>query len=163
MISKEYRKQNQIMHANGKFDGHDALIYLPEIEDAKKRFNVQSTLDFGCGTGVLPDTTRYDPCVPVYAAYPEPHDMVVSTDVLEHIEPEHLLDTLQEIADLTLVVGFHAICLEPDKSKLLPDGRNPHQSLHLPKEWVDMHAPLYSKVTVRHSPRKNTLCLEVVK
>ena len=77
----------------------------------------------------------YDPAIPGKDAPPGPADLVVCTDVLEHVEPEHLdavLDDLQRLAKKSL---FLLIATRP-ASKALPDGRNAHLTIEPPKWWI---------------------------
>jgi hypothetical protein len=53
-----------------------------------------SYLDHGSGketlANALPQFTvrGYDPAIPDLDTHPEPHDLFICTDVLEHVEPE---------------------------------------------------------------------------
>lgn len=81
------------------------------------------------------DIVNYDPAIPEYSQAPEPEDLVVCTDVLEHVEPEYtdaVLDDLKRCAKKYLYV---TICVVP-AMKSLPDGRNAHINLRTPSEWV---------------------------
>jgi cyclopropane fatty-acyl-phospholipid synthase-like methyltransferase len=102
-------------------------------------------LDYGCGKGALikyldnclwPHRVKfigYDPGTKEYDVLTEPADVVVSTDVLEHIEPECLDDVLQHIASLTLKGAY--INIHTGKAKaILPDGRNAHL-IQQPWDW----------------------------
>ena len=75
----------------------------------------------------------YDPGVPEYAELPKPAEMVVSIDVLEHIEPEYIEDVLDHLEELTQKVLFATVHLGP-ASKKLSDGRNAHL-IQKPQEW----------------------------
>ena len=66
-------------------------------------------------------TTSYT--TPVLAE--EQYDMVVSTDVLEHIEPEYLSAVLEEIKGYAKKGVYLNICMRPS-GDILPDGRNAH-------------------------------------
>lgn len=104
----------------------------------------RSVLDYGCGKGILlaelakrlgekVSLAGYDPGIPERAALPEPADLVVSTDVLEHIEPELLDNVLQHLASLTkraAYVNIHTM----HANTTLPDGRNAHLTQQ-PAEW----------------------------
>lgn len=93
----------------------------------------KSILDYGCGKGTLGrtlgdaglDVRSYDPGVLQFAAVPKPADLVVSVDVLEHIEPECLGDVLDHLAFLTRKILFVAISTRSAK-RHLSDGRNTH-------------------------------------
>jgi len=95
-------------------------------------------LDYGCGKRTLEEAlgfpiANYDPAIPGLDGTPEPHDLVVCTDVLEHIEPECLDDVLADIRRCTKLSAFVSICLAPSL-KVLADGRNAHLILES-KEW----------------------------
>jgi hypothetical protein len=75
----------------------------------------------------------YDPSVEEFERLPAPADIVVSTDVLEHIEPECLDDVLKHIGSLTLKGAY--LNIHTGKAKaILPDGRNAHL-IQQPWDW----------------------------
>ncbi len=143
--------------------GTSSVKYLrflrPEILVRRPR----SILDYGCGQSLFLDCLdlgydvalhRYDPAIPAYAALPaEKVDLLVSIDVLEHIE-ERDLDAV--------LAGMRAACRDailivdtkPAKHTL-PDGRNAHVSLHPPAWWrerLERHfGPLHPVRTARRS------------
>jgi hypothetical protein len=77
--------------------------------------------------------TAYDPGVPELSDPPQPSQMVVSIDVLEHIEPDCLDDVLDHLEELTKEVLFVTVHTGP-AGKNLPDGRNAHL-IQKPSEW----------------------------
>jgi hypothetical protein len=79
---------------------------------------------------------NYDPGIPADSALPAPADLVVCTDVLEHIEPEHLDAVLAHIFRLAQRAVFLQIALFPAK-KTLPDGRNAHLIVQPANWWLD--------------------------
>jgi cyclopropane fatty-acyl-phospholipid synthase-like methyltransferase len=77
----------------------------------------------------------YDPGNPKHNHIPaRSFDAVVSADVFEHIEPEHLAGTLQLISSKIQVAGWFRIACYPAK-KHLPDGRNAHLIVESPNWW----------------------------
>ena len=62
------------------------------------------------------DVRNYDPCIPEYATPPSPAELVVCTDVLEHIEPDKLDAVLNDIIRLSskgaFLVAANAACQE---------------------------------------------------
>lgn len=115
----------------------------------------ESILDYGCGTGALKDSYErlgwltpifnYDPGKPKWADLPGPADLVVSTDVLEHIEPELLDNVLTHMFSLANKGMFLNIALSPART-ILPDGRNAHLIVQ-PAEWwlekLDQHVDAF--------------------
>ena len=129
-ISDEYRKLNEQLHEENKHFGNNGAIYLEYVANLIKQTNSRDVLDFGCGKGALANNLpfpikQYDPAIPKYSALPEPADLVVCTDVIEHIEPEFLDNVLTQIRDLTKKLCYMVISIEP-AWKTLPDGRNAH-------------------------------------
>lgn len=96
----------------------------------------KSILDFGCGKGKLLgkirgtypniDTFGYDPANPEFEKSIDDVkvDMIISSDVLEHVEPEYIDDTLKFLKSRSKFF-FHLIACSPAKL-ILPDGRNAH-------------------------------------
>lgn len=142
MISNEYKKILQQLNGVGNF-GKRAKIpkYLDTVINKLKP---NSILDFGCGTGALISKLRenyskirvegYDPGNGNYLDQfkGQKFDLLISTDVLEHIEPEFLDDTLKFLKSKADNF-YHLIALAPS-SVTLPDGRNAHLILES-KEW----------------------------
>ena len=62
--------------------------------------------------------------------------MLISTDVLEHIEPVFLDSVLKDIHETFQKNAFLIIATSPAK-KFLPDGRNAHLIVETPGWWKD--------------------------
>ena len=113
-----------------------------------------SVLDYGTGKGKLverlkrelPDSIKimgYDPAVEEWKEKPnEPVDILVSLDVLEHIEMESIDAVLKDIARLTKNFCYLVIDLQPAIKKLA-DGRNAHILLAPPEWWVTRVSQLF--------------------
>ncbi len=105
---------------------------------------INTILDFGCGKGTMkpflqqqfPDKliTEYDPGIPGKDTMPHGQfDMVLTTDVLEHVEP-HLLDnTIKKLEELTRFVLFNDIACSPT-FKTFGEGPYIGEDLHLTVE-----------------------------
>ncbi len=99
---------------------------------------VTSILDYGCGKGKLKEALgdivrEYDPAIPGKDGEPEPADLVVCMDVLEHIEPERLDSVLEHIRCKGKWI-FLVVATRP-AIKDLPDGRNAHILLRDSDWW----------------------------
>lgn len=79
---------------------------------------------------------NYDPAIPKYEALDYgPYDMVVSNDVLEHLDPEELDDDLELLRNLSSKYIFLNISCREAKA-VLPDGQNAHTIIMTPEEWI---------------------------
>lgn len=131
LISAEYRTLNATLHEQNLAYGVGGAKHAAMVEQlCAKVEGIQSILDYGCGKGLLAKAlTRpiweYDPCIPGKDEPPRPADLVVCTDVLEHIEPDHLQAVLADLQRVVRKVGYFVIHTGP-ASKTLPDGRNTH-------------------------------------
>lgn len=139
LITDEYRRLNQEMHETKPDYGVHGREHFEAIADLADRMNTKDILDYGCGKGTLamhfPFTIKqYDPAIPRYSDLPEPADIVVCTDVLEHIEPELIGNVLNHIKGLAKKVFYGTISTELAK-KTLSDGRNAHLIIETPEWW----------------------------
>ena len=138
LISQEYLKQQHELHKNGDY-GTSSGKWAKMICELANANAVTSMLDYGCGHGFLKKSlqganiSEYDPCIKGKDSPPTPSELVVCTDVLEHIEPDCLDNVLDHLQSLTMRCGFFVIATRPAK-KILADGRNAHliQQSH---EW----------------------------
>jgi len=140
MISEEYRKLNEQLHADRADYGAGGHKWAPTVIDLARELAVTSILDYGCGKRTLEEALKfsirnYDPAIPGLDAPPEPADLVVCTDVLEHIEPEHLEAVLGDIRRCTLKAALLVVATRPAK-KTLADGRNAHLIQRPIEEWL---------------------------
>ena len=143
IINPDYQTQLSEMHGKGQFVRGGKL--LKSLNPFLKQYQPSSVLDYGCGHGGLMTAIKetypsmqvegYDPGNPAYNRMPtQSFDAVISGDVFEHIEPEHLDATLQLINSKILRCGWFRIACYPAK-KHLPDGRNAHLIIESPDWW----------------------------
>lgn len=128
MISSEYAALNRLLHENPSY-GTSGHKWAERVAALCRDLETTDVLDYGCGKGTLAQSLpfqvkEYDPCVEGKASR-APADVVVCTDVLEHVEPDHLQAVLDDIRRLTKKAGFFAVATGPAK-KTLADGRNAH-------------------------------------
>lgn len=132
LFSRHYLKQLKEAHKENSWNsGKSWEHYFMKFA---KHHNVKSMLDYGCGKGNSSEVakkhklqwTGYDPGVDEFSQLPTgKFDLVLCTDVLEHIEPHCLNDVLDHIYGLTGKVAFFNISTSASKA-ILPDGRNAH-------------------------------------
>lgn len=141
LISPAYLAQQRAMHAAPRGYGGKGSKWADDVAALYAGAYAESLLDYGCGEGSLAKALRplgikaieYDPAITGKDALPEPADIVVCTDVLEHIEPDRIDAVLAHLRSLTRKACFAVICLRP-ANKNLPDGRNAHILLR-PVSW----------------------------
>ena len=144
--STQYTKQLTRLHSKLESLSGDSGSYK-HIDEWLANNKCSSLLDYGCGKGnvfkniqkkfPLIDCRGYDPGVPEYAVMPEiPAELVICTDVLEHIEPELIDNVLKHIESLTLKTAYLIIDTLPAQ-KNLPDGRNAHLIIENQDWWTN--------------------------
>jgi hypothetical protein len=129
LISPSYRALNSALHEGGKYGRHGDR-WADQVRGLIDRYQASSVLDYGCGQGSLgralgPVVREYDPAIAGKDSAPIPADLVICTDVLEHIEPDCLPDVLTHIYALSRTACFVVISTRPAQ-KFLADGRNAH-------------------------------------
>jgi len=137
-ISAAYIEQNRQLHATNLAYGVGGGRHAETIKKIMATLTNPSVLDYGCGKGLLAKELsvpiwEYDPAIEGKEESPRPADVVVCTDVLEHIEPDKLLDVLHDLKRCVKNVGFFTIHTKAAIKKL-PDGRNTHL-IQKHKQW----------------------------
>ena len=141
LISPAYLAEQKRLHAKPEGYGGKGRRWLEEVQKLMVSFGCSSVLDYGCGQGSLGSELRalgvnvseYDPAIPGKNKKPSPADLVVCTDVLEHVEPAFIDAVLDDLAALSKRAAFVVVSLVPT-SKMLSDGRQAHILLR-PVEW----------------------------
>lgn len=145
LISPAYLQTQVELHAAPRGYGGKGDKWASAVNALAWVHGCVTVLDYGCGRGTLKERValsyhgerivrEYDPAIPGKDALPEPADLVVSTDVLEHIEPERLDTVLAHLQSLTKKVLFVVIATRPS-GKTLSDGRNAHLILETGEWW----------------------------
>lgn len=145
LISPAYLGEQRALHAMPRGYGGKGDKWTAAVLDLARRFDCWSVLDYGCGQGALGrallartdrrlDVREYDPAIEGKNARPMFADLVVSTDVLEHVEPDRLDAVLAHIRTLARRVVFVVIATRPS-NKTLSDGRNAHLILESDAWW----------------------------
>lgn len=138
LYTPEYASLQKQFHLERPDYGVSGSRYADQILQMSNSLQTRSILDYGCGKCTLQKALpfpiqNYDPFIPEYSDRPTPADIVVCTDVMEHVEEECIYTVLADIAVLTLKAVFFQVATRP-ASKVLPDGRNAHISQH-PSNW----------------------------
>lgn len=144
MFSSEYKEIQVQYHKDRPEYGTSSPKFRDAILQVCQQFKVKKVLDYGCGKGMskvfLANNVReivlYDPFVEMYSDKPlDSFDLVLCTDVMEHVEEKFVLDVLQDIFYYSNCLVFFNISLVP-AIKTLPDGRNTHITLKPVNYWM---------------------------
>jgi 2-polyprenyl-3-methyl-5-hydroxy-6-metoxy-1,4-benzoquinol methylase len=142
-VIEEYFNIYDKYYENGKMYGASSEDLLEDIAPHVIELNPKSILDYGCGRSSLINhfwkdgerkLAKYDPAVREYREMPKGvHDLVVCTDVMEHIPPEMTVFILRAIKEKGKNFLF-TVSLIPARQKL-SDGQNAHLSIFTREEW----------------------------
>lgn len=157
MISDSYIEQNQGMHQSEDF-GAQSWKWAAQASTLIHQHDCRTILDYGCGKGTFKKhlshpVHEYDPAIPGKEALPAPADFVICNDVLEHIEPELVEHVLDHLRSVTLKVALIVISTKLSICHTLPDGRNPHLSVHGKNWWQTRLLKRYTQVTETEAQR----------
>ena len=142
--SKEYQDLLTEMHkTNRKWGAEFKSAPIPQLlREAIEKYRPKTILDFGCGKGFLSRKLQAEfPNISVTGWDPSHgtelegnYDMIVSTDVLEHVEPEYLDETIKDLYNRANIVQYHNIACYY-ATAILPNGMNAHLSVFAPDIW----------------------------
>lgn len=145
LITDRYLELQRELHGRPRGYGGRGSKWANGVRGLIDRFRATSVLDYGCGEGTLIKSLRpmcdstirideYDPAIPGKDTLPSFADLVVCTDVLEHIEPDRLDRVLGHLGFLARKAVFVVIATRPS-SKTMADGRNAHLILEDADWW----------------------------
>jgi hypothetical protein len=140
-ITEAYAQLNRELHERNPLYGVSGQKHATRVMALRDEYEAMTALDFGCGKGTLKESlghpewmAEYDPAVDGKDQRPARADMVVCTDVLEHIEPDLLDNVLFEIARCANRVAYLIIATRP-AAKVLADGTNAHKIVENADWW----------------------------
>jgi hypothetical protein len=186
LISSEYLALQRDVHGRPEGYGGKGKRWAETVVALVRHFGASSVLDYGSGRGSLTDRLRlddllpravrvdeYDPAVPGKDRLPYPADLVTTTDVLEHVEPDRLDAVLAHIRLLSRYATLFVVATGP-ANKVLADGRNAHL-IQEPAAWWQARVeasgyavlawedawPIPSKVSADEARRKHWIAVGV--
>lgn len=138
LISKEYIHLNNKLHRDNPSYGMGGAKHSDTVLKLSKELKTTSILDYGAGKGMLAKSLpfpiwQYDPAIPEIAASPQPADIVICSDVLEHIEQDKLQFVLDDLKRCTKQVGYFVISTR-QAIKTYANGKNTHNIVQ-GKDW----------------------------
>jgi hypothetical protein len=142
LLSEQYRKVLEHEHARSDW-GVTGWGHAPHVHKIMLQEGLSTLLDYGSGQGKLGhwfaknapqiDLREYEPGIPKRAAMPGPAEIVACIDVMEHIEPDCVIDVLDHIQSLAQRRVYFNISMRL-AGRILNDGRNAHLTIQ-PKKW----------------------------
>jgi 2-polyprenyl-3-methyl-5-hydroxy-6-metoxy-1,4-benzoquinol methylase len=139
-------EEQRRLHADPRGYGGRGRKWRDLVVEMGTTYQCRSLLDYGCGQGTLcaaitsgahpfTDIREYDPAILGKDAPPSPAELVVCTDVLEHVEPDYIWSVTEHLAAMTIRACFLVVSLV-ETSKRLSDGRQAHLLLRSVEWWV---------------------------
>jgi hypothetical protein len=163
LISPRYRELNQELHRNPTVPfGYKGWEQADLAEKLYRQYDCTSALDYGAGKQTLSKemgnrgiaVADYDPSISEISAMPQPADLVVCSDVLEHVEPEYIGRVVNHLRSLAIKCLLVRVCMVPCTSKSLPDGSDPHRIVQGKDEWLTMFQKGFDLKEVHESSDK---------
>ncbi len=152
LITEGYRELNRELHAGNLAFGVYGKRWATLVTKLREQFECETVLDYGCGQGGLghalgnPDWFfEYDPAIAGKDTPPARADIVICTDVLEHVEPELLDNVLADLREKIRKVAVFNISTRP-ANKTLPDGRNAHLTVEPAPWWEEKLEPYFHTI-----------------
>ena len=148
MFTENYRLLNKQLHEQNANYGTTVKSKINIITDIIDNQHIHSVLDYGCGKGLLKQLliekygdnklfiNEYDIAFEQKLSR-SPSDLIVCSDVMEHVEPEYTKSVLQDIELHTLRYALFVISTK-QSDKTFPDGRNTHINIKGVKEWSEL-------------------------
>ena len=174
--SDSYKNTLRELHQSKAFGNKSGIPQ--EVIDCIEKYQVKSFLDFGCGKGYFLQALKekypdieifgFDPANENFQKLPDSVDMIYSSDVFEHIEPENLEETVLDLKSRCKKVMYHLIACHPAK-RIMNDGRNAHLIIQPPDWWrrlltANLHLNIVQEKTIqKHATPKKGPAVDVVK
>jgi hypothetical protein len=154
LCSSKYRAELRLLHDQQEWgqrgDRHAGDVFnlisrIHEMKGTDTELAKVTVLDYGCGEGSLKKALaphrvqEYDPGIRGKDILPKPCDLVICTDVMEHVEPKQLNRVLDHIFRLTAYMAYVVVATRPANA-ILPSGRNAHLIIQDAEWWTKAFA-----------------------
>jgi len=164
--SSDLIEQYKIVHAQSQY-GRSAKTHRAAIQACIVELKPYSIVEYGCGRSRLCDDleyneasyVRFDPAIPgIDVLTASKADLVINTDVLEHIPRAEVDALLEKIAALGNRVFFNISTRLA--SEVLPNGENAHCTVLPAEEWLEILLPHFPDAELVHiNPKESCLIL----
>ena len=163
LITPEYKSLITLKHETSERFGAYGHQLVEQVRDIARQISATSILDYGCGKRSLEralgySIRNYDPGIPGLDALPEPADLVVCTDVLEHVEPDCIEAVLDDLRRVTLNTIILTVDTAP-ANKHLADGRNAHLIIEKSRWWIQKLIERFEMVNFYRGNESIFLCI----
>lgn len=150
----DYIKQYELLYKIKKNYGKTSIKLYDMLEKIINDLNILSVLDYGCGKSKLLDLIkknkkikiyRYDPAIKKYSKLTKNKtDLVICTDVLQHVPLYDLDRVLKEIKSKGIYILFYIKCTN-HKTKL-PNGTYANCTVYDKKWWLEKLSNYYDDI-----------------
>lgn len=141
----DYIKQYELLYKIKKNYGKTSIKLYDMLKKIINDLNISSILDYGCGKSKLLDLIKknskikifkYDPAIKKYSTLTKNKtDLVICTDVLQHVPLYDLDRVLKEIKSKGIYILFYIKCTN-HKTKL-PNGTYANCTVYDKKWWLE--------------------------
>ncbi|MEM9394795.1 MAG: class I SAM-dependent methyltransferase [Pseudomonadota bacterium] len=159
--------QYRAVHASKAYGQTSELLVGVILRQISILSKIDSLLDYGCGQsragdwiGKIHDARvfKYDPAIPGIDALPKVKtDIVLCTDVMEHIPLENVETVLAEIRDISEHAFFNISCTRA--AEILPNGENAHCTVRPPQWWKEKLGKFWTNPRQVRSLTRNAVSL----
>lgn len=156
LISKEYIELNKNLHTDNLYYGVGGGRLAPTVIKLAESLKTTGICDYGCGKGYLAKALpfpiwEYDPAIPGKTESPRPADIVICSDVLEHIESDKLLFVLGDLCRCVKKIGYFVIHTGPAVKKYA-NGENAHLIQKDKVWWKKKLSKFFDVASIIESP-----------
>jgi hypothetical protein len=155
--AKKYHEQNKNF-----WTGESLAEYKYDVWTLIKQRNYKNILDYGCGKAEFhkflfnnlktPGSpmgltiAKYDPAYIPYSIKPKGNfELVICTDVMEHVQEDKVEEVLKDIFDSGEYVFITITCYEA--TQVLLNGKNAHYTIKQPDWWKEKLKPYDGRYT----------------
>jgi hypothetical protein len=154
----QYHEIHSVAPQYGKSSERLLGILLASVASGKlmnRTWDVNSILDFGCGKSSLVDQAaaamnakahKYDPAISEHSILKVDRvDLVINTDVLEHLDEHEIGLILTDISGISRNVFFNIATVPA--TTILPNGENAHATVQPDWWWKEKLGDFFPTVT----------------
>ena len=153
---RELYRNNQSYGKSSEELAETLISLIADKKSADENWEPHTILDFGCGLSNVAEQVgevlglaayKYDPAISSLSVLPVKNtDIVINTDVLEHLDIDEIEDMLSDIREISPTAIFHIATNKA--SAHLPNGENAHATVMSVEEWRGKLSEHFERVFV---------------